>query len=154
VLPNPHSIFVSFDGALVGLLGTKAQGAQNSPDVRLAKTHAVHAFDDRAHALDRPQLGAKPMFNRALQQRCAHAGQLCLVKARWSARLGHGAQGVDAAFIKQRLPRVHGLARYAHGQRHLGAAFALLQHPSGPQPLLGRLAQSLLHHVHHLQEQA
>src|SRR5690606_34591128 len=93
-LPAAHCILVALDGALLRLLGTEAQRTQNSPDVRLAKTHAVHAFDDRAHALDRPQLGAKPIFGLTLQERCAHAGQLCLVKARWSARLGHSAQGV------------------------------------------------------------
>ena len=37
-------------------------------------------------------------------------------------------QGIDAAFIKQPLPGVHGLPCYAHDKGYFGAAFADLQH--------------------------
>ncbi len=53
-----HSLY----GTLFGLVGTEAERAQNAPDMALAETYAVHALDECTHALERPQLGAKPML--------------------------------------------------------------------------------------------
>ena len=118
----------------------------------LAEAHAVQSFDDDAHPLEGPQLGPKAMLRRALQDGGAHGRQLPLIELGRSAPPGHGTQSVDAAFIEQRLPRVHGLASHADRQRDLGAALAFLQHSSGTHPLLCCLAQSLLHHAHILQQ--
>lgn len=148
--PAAHGIFVALDSTLFRLLRAKTQSAQNSPDMCPAEAHAVHALDDRTHAFDRPQLCAKSLAGRALQERCTHAAQLRRVKLGRPARLGYGAQSVDAALIKQHLACVHGLASHTYGQRHLRAALAFLQHPSGAQPLFCRLAQSLFHHDNHL----
>ena len=150
-LPTAYSILVSLDGTLFGLLGTEAKRAQNAPDMALAEAHAVYALDERTHALERPQLGAKPMLGWTLQEGRTQAAQLRWVQLRRPTALGHCAQSINAALIKQCLPRVHGLACYANGQRHLGAALALLQHSPSAKPLLRCLAQSLLHHVHILQ---
>jgi hypothetical protein len=71
-LPAAHCIFIALDGPFLGLFRTEAQSAQNWPDVRLAKAHAVHAFDDRTHALESPQFGAKAVLGRTLQNRLSH----------------------------------------------------------------------------------
>jgi hypothetical protein len=49
-----------------------------------------------------------------------------LVKLRRSSTVGHLSQGIYATRIEQRLPRVYGLTRHPHGQRHLGTALSFL----------------------------
>ena len=151
-LPITHGILIALDRTLLGLLHAEAQRSQNSPDMGLAETHAVQAFDDGANTLEGPQLGSKAMFGRAPQNGCSYGSQLCLIELGGSAPSRYRAQSIDAAFIEQRLPRVHGLARDAHCKRHLRAALAFLQHPPGTQPLSCRFAQSLLHHANILQQ--
>ena len=54
VPPTEHSIVIALDGTFLKLLRAKAYSAQDAPDLRLAKAHAVHAFDDSAHTLECP----------------------------------------------------------------------------------------------------
>jgi hypothetical protein len=60
--PVAHDIFIALDGALLRLFATEVQRTRNSPSLRLAETHAAHAFDDGGS-----QLRAKAMFGRFLQ---------------------------------------------------------------------------------------
>lgn len=152
-LPAVHGILIALDCALVRLLRTKTQRAQNAPDMGLAEAHAVHALNENAHALDRPQLGPKSMGCRALQEGGAYLRQLCLLQLCGPTPLRYGPQCVDATFIEQCLPCVHRLACHAYGKSHFGTALAFLQHSPCSQSLLRSLAQSLLHHVCILQEQ-
>ena len=78
----PHSILITFDCAFVRLLRAETQCAQNASDMGLAEPHSVHALNEHAHALDRPQLGAKAMCRWALQDRRAHLLELCLFQLR------------------------------------------------------------------------
>jgi hypothetical protein len=137
-----HSVLVALDGALLWFLRTEAQGAQNSPDLCLAETHAVHAFDDGAHALECPQLGAKPMLSRALQKSAARTAASCCSSS-WAGRprSGTARSASMPPSSSSAFPRVHGLAGYAHGQCHVGAAFAREQHPTRLQSLLCCFAQ-------------
>ena len=54
--PGTHRIIIALDGALLGLLRAEAQRTQDAPDLRLAKAHALHPFDDDIHAFERTQL--------------------------------------------------------------------------------------------------
>lgn len=150
-LPTAHSILVSLNGAFLGLLRAKAHRPQDAPDLRLAKAHAVQAFNEYAHALERPQFRTKSMLSWLLQQRCAQRRHLLLIELGWAPPLRHAAQGVDAAFIEQFLPRVHGLARHPHRQRHFRAPFARQQQSPCLDPLLCRFAESPFCHDHILQ---
>ena len=149
--PLAHSVLITLDGALVGLLRAETQCAQYTPYMRRTEPHAVESLNDSAHPLECPQLGSKPMFCRTLQDDRSYRGQLPLIQLGRSASLGHCTQRINSAFIKQRLPCVYSLARHAHRQRNLGATLALLQHPPSSQPLLRRLAQPLLYHPNILQ---
>jgi hypothetical protein len=122
--------------------------------MRLAEPHAVHALDEGAHTLDRPQLGTKSVARWTLQKGLTHLLQLRLFQLCGSTSRWYGAQCINTALIEQRLPRVHRLACHANSQSHFGAALAFLQHSPSTQSLLCCLAQSLLNHLCILQEQA
>lgn len=135
-LPVAHGILVALDGPLLGLLRAKTQRAQDAPNLRLAKANAVHAFDDCAHTLERPQFSAKSVFSGTLQEGRTNSCQLLLIELGRAPSLGHLSQGIDSAFIEQSLPRVHRLPSHAHSQRHLGAALARQQQPTRLQSFL------------------
>jgi hypothetical protein len=111
----------------------------------------MHAFNDGAHALEGPQFGAKTMFRWVLQDASAHGRKLLRIKLGWATPFRHLSQGIDAAFIEQFLPRVHGLARHAHRKRHFGAALVRAKHSSSIDPLFCRLAHDRFRHVRILQ---
>lgn len=93
--PCAHRIIVALDGAFFRLLGAETQCAENAPDVRLSKTHAMQALNDHAHALERPQFGAEPMHGRVLQNRRPYRGQLRRIELGRSASPGYRTQRID-----------------------------------------------------------
>ena len=90
-----HSIIIALDGTLLGLLRAKAQATHNAPDLRLAKSHTVHAFDNCSHTLECPQLGAKAMLCGALQGDCTDRSKLRRVKLGGASRLWQCPQKTD-----------------------------------------------------------
>ena len=96
----PHRIFISLDGALLGLLWAEAQTTQYPPHLGLAKAHAMQPLDDSTHALERPQLGAKAMLGRLLQDGPSHRCKLLRIKLGRPAWLRNGPECIDAALIK------------------------------------------------------
>ena len=150
-LPAAHGVFVTFDGALLGFLRTEAQRTQDSPDLCLAEAHTMQALDDGTHALECPYLSAKSIFGRTAQKSCPHRRQLLLIELGWAAPFSDGAQGIDAAFIKQPFPRIYRLPCRAHCLGYVCAAFAREQHPACLQSLLRCFAQPFFHHDNILQ---
>jgi hypothetical protein len=148
-LPGRHSVLVALDGTTLGLLHREAQTAKDAPDLRLAELDAIQAFDENAHTLEGPQLGAKTMRGRTLQQGAAQSLQLRLVQSRWPPPRGHRAQCIDAALIEHRLPGVCRLARYAHRVCNLCRGLARQQHSTRSQAPPYRLVQPLRRHVSH-----
>jgi predicted RNase H-like HicB family nuclease len=73
-------------------LHRKAHAAEDAPDLRLPELDTVQPLDEHAHALERPQLGAKAVLGGFVQQRSAQDLQLPVVQARWSFSCGHGPQ--------------------------------------------------------------
>ena len=114
-----------------------------APDVHLAEAHSVQAFDEDAHAFERPQLGAEVVRHRTLQQRAAQRRKLPGIELRRTAR-GHRAQRLDAAFIEPGLPGVRGLARHTHRFGCLGGRLAR-QHQA---PSADSLACGFVHFCH------
>jgi hypothetical protein len=151
VLPLARVTFVTLDCAFLRLLRAEAQSAQNPPDLCLGELHSVQPFDNNPNTLERPQIGTKAMVGGLLQHGSAHLFKLVLVKPGWPTRTRHSTQCVDAIFIEQTFPCVHGLARHTHRHRHFGGALACQQHASGAQTLLRCFVQPLLRHANHLQ---
>jgi hypothetical protein len=114
----------------------------------------VHALDDGAHALERPQISGKSVLGGALQDGRPHAGQLRRTKLGLSPLLRHGPQRINAALIEQCLPCVHDLPRNSHGLGRFCSPLARQQDSPSSQAPLCRFAQSLLHYAHALQYRA
>jgi len=146
-----YGSLIALNGALLRLLRAKAQAAQNPPHLYVAVPHAVHALDDRAHTLESPQVGAKAVLDWALQDSRPHLRQLCVIEMRRPTSLGHCAQGVNAPFIEQPLPRVHGLPGHPNHNRSFCRRLSRQQHSPSSQPLLCSFAQPFLHHDRILQ---
>jgi len=126
------------------LLHAKAQGAQDSPDLRLAELDVVQPFDNHPHALERPKPCTKAVLGRLLQNGSAQAFQLGLVQSGRTASRRHRAQRINSAFIERGLPRVHGLPGHAHFECDFGRRFPFGQQSPCTQSLLCRLVRSLL----------
>ena len=91
------------------------------------------------------------MLGRALQDDCSHRSELRRIKLGGASRFWHCPQSINTSFIKQPLPRLHGLPCYAHGKGYFGATLASLQHSCRLQSFLYHFAQPLLHHNNILQ---
>jgi hypothetical protein len=79
--PATHGFFFVLDGALLRILHAKAQGAKDSPDLRLAELDVVQPFDKHSHTLERPKLCTKAVLGRLLQNGSAQTFQLGLVQS-------------------------------------------------------------------------
>jgi hypothetical protein len=65
--PGADRLFVSFQGALFGLLAGKPQLSQQTPHVHFAVAHTKQTLDNLLYALERPEFGAKAVRRRAFQ---------------------------------------------------------------------------------------
>jgi len=111
--------------------------------VHLAEGDTIQLPDEFAYPLERPQLGTEAMRQRAMQQRRAKTVELLRIELR-RPPCGHGTQGVDAAFIKPRLP---GVCRLPGDADCLGRFGRRL--PSQHQPASAHsLACGLVHSSH------